>query len=505
MKLKTMILILGAPLLLNFPRGLHGGEPRRLPFAVADTGQDRCYGEGVEMADPAEGSDYFGQDAQYEGNKPSYRDNGDGTVTDLVTGLIWQKTPDFVTRTWEDAKKYGNRLSLAGKDDWRVPTIKELFSIADFRGNMRTRTPYIDTRYFDFRYPDPASGQRDMDGQYWSSNKYVGTTMGGDTSAFGFNFADGRIKSYPVKFGRDPNREGVKKYVRCVRGRAYGRNEFFDNGDGTVTDRATGLTWMKTDSGSAMDWKGALAHAEGLTHGGHGDWRLPTVKELQTLLDYGRAPDALDPSARGPAIDRIFRLTETESWFWSSTTHIENQFAYYVCFGQAFSAWKHRGKKMNAHGAGAVRSDPKSGDPSRWKDGHGPQGDEIRILNFVRCVRGGAAKLRDPAKGPGLFGRGDFSVVTVGTGSPKHNPDRASPSALIRYKDALFLVDMGNGTQARLHEGGVSLKDIDVIMLTHHHLDHNEEFPAILIRTRLKRNGREVVGTAGTGKHVDSV
>ncbi len=58
---------------------------------------------------------------------------------------------------------------------------------------------------------------------------------------------------------------------------------------------------------------------------------------------------------------------------------------------------------MNAHGAGAVRSDPKSGDPSRWPNGRGPQGDQIRIYNYVRCVRGGVARLRtgpDPSRGP---------------------------------------------------------------------------------------------------------
>ncbi|MHC4597951.1 MAG: Lcl domain-containing protein [Planctomycetota bacterium] len=481
--------------------GVLAEEPPRLPYAVADTGQDRCYGEGVEIADPAQGAPFFGQDGQYEGNAPAYRNNGDSTVTDLVTGLVWQKTPDSVTRTWEGAGRYARDLRLAGHDDWRLPTIKELFSIADLRGNMRTRTPYIDTKAFDFRYPDPATGARDMDAQYWSSDKYVGTTMGGDTSAFGFNFADGRIKSYPIRFGRDPRRSGVKKYVRCVRGRPYGRNDFVDNGDSTVTDRATGLTWMKGDSKKPMNWKEALAFAESLEHAGHDDWRLPNVKELQTLVDYSRAPDARDAANRGPAIDDLFVLTEKESWFWTSTTHIENQFAYYVCFGRAFSAWVRGGEKMNAHGAGAVRSDPKSGDPSRWKEGHGPQGDEIRILNFVRCVRGGTATLRPSARA----GRGDFSVVTVGTGSPKFNPERASASALIRAKGALILVDMGNGTQARLEEAGVSLGELDALLFTHHHLDHNEEFAPILIRSRLRRGGGEIVGPPGTRALTDFV
>ena len=51
-------------------------------------------------------------------------------------------------------------------------------------------------------------------------------------------------------------------YVRYVRGNpAYGKNDFHDNGDGTITDRATGLMWQKADSGKGMNWEPALAYA----------------------------------------------------------------------------------------------------------------------------------------------------------------------------------------------------------------------------------------------------
>ncbi len=376
----------------------HSQEQAPLTFAIPDTGQVRTYANGGEIAYPERGTAWDGQDGQYAVHPPRHRDNADGTVTDLVTGLIWQQQPDFVKRTQKEAERYAARLVLAGNRDWRLPTITELFSIADFRGNMHTRTPYIDTTVFAFRYPDSSAGnsgrpgERNMDAQYASSTHYLGTTMGRDRSAFGFNFADGRIKSYPLRASR---------YVRCVRGNPdHGRNRFRDNSDGTVTDEATGLTWQKADSGKPMDWKAALAHAEGLTFAGHDDWRLPSVKELQSIVDYERAPDARQASKRGPAIDPIFDLTTDESWAWSSTTHVENQFAYYVCFGQAFSARRRGGKQINAHGAGAVRSDPKQGDASNWPDGLGPQADEIRILNHVRCVRGGPVKRR--LKGPAV-------------------------------------------------------------------------------------------------------
>lgn len=390
-------LCVSASILFGGGAALAQVQPGNLPYRVVDTGQDRCYDNSTEMPCPSPEAAFFGQDAQYVGNVPAYRNNGDGTVTDLTTGLVWQKTPDATLRTWEEATAYAKTLELAGRSDWRLPTIEELFSIADFRGDMKTRTPYIDTSVFDFRYPDTSTGLRDMDAQYWSSNRYVGTTMRGDSSEFGFNFADGRIKSYPIGEAGGESRplgpRTFRRFVRCVRGPAYGQNAFVDNGDGTITDRATGLMWTKADSGRAMPWADALAYAEKATHAGYDDWRLPSVKELQTIVDYARAPDARSASARGPAIDPIFLVTETESWYWTSTTHIENGFGYYVCFGRGLSAKTWNGQPMNAHGAGAVRSDPKSGKASRWAGGLGPQSDEIRIANYVRCVRGGGVRL----------------------------------------------------------------------------------------------------------------
>jgi len=392
------------------------GPARAGNYALPDTGQERCFGDRGQMRCPGPGQAYFGQDGQYQRTPMRFKDNGDGTVTDLVTGLMWQKTPDFKHRTWDEAKAYVESLTLAGHSDWRMPSIKELLSIVYFSGNVMSQTPYIDTRYFDFQYPDTSQGFRGIDAQYWSSNVYLGATMFGDRSAFGYNFADGRIKSYPMEKlggpaagmgqgqrmggpgggqgGQTRGAGAIGNEVRVVRGPAYGVNDFADNRDGTVTDRATGLTWTQKDAGRAMPWKDALAYCETLSQAGRDDWRLPDIKELQSIAEYSRAPDAGSPSQRGPAIAPVFALSDNEAWCWSSTTHIETGGGYYMAFGRAMSAWKDRsGQQINAHGAGALRSDPKSGDPSRYASGHGPQGDEIRINNRVLCVRGGGAKL----------------------------------------------------------------------------------------------------------------
>lgn len=364
---------------------------------IVDTGQETCYDDlgGIDCPDP--GDPFYGQDAHYDGPQPAYHDNGDGTVTNLNTGLMWQKTPGEKL-TFDEAVSGAETFELAGYDDWRLPTIKQLYSLTDFRGNtgfsVETSIPYIDITVFDFEYGNELAGERVIDAQHWSATEYVGTTMGGDPTAFGVNFADGRIKGYPIESPRGY----MTAFVRYVRGNPdYGVNDFADNGDGTVTDLATGLMWTKADSGVALNWQEALAYAEALECGGYDDWRLPNAKELQSIVDYRYAPDATDSNRVGPAIDPVFELTTEDSCFWTSTTHVEHDrgdAAAYIAFGLA---WGYMQQPpgwgdyvlLNVHGAGAQRSDPKSGDPADWPYGRGPQGDVIRIYNHVRCVRGG--------------------------------------------------------------------------------------------------------------------
>jgi len=371
-------------------------------YPIVDTGQDAFFDDTRSIAEPSAGSAFHGQDAHYGGNQPQYRDNGDGTVTDLVTGLMWQTVPRLDEKyTFNEAVSAADTFSLAGYDDWRLPTIKELYSLIDFRGHTMARIPFIDTAHFAFAFGDESAGERFIDAQYWSATQYVGLTMNGDATVFGVNFADGRIKGYPRD--RGPNGSPMTEFVRYVRGsEGYGVNDFVDNGDGTITDRATGLMWMQEDSRDGMNWEDALAWAEDLELAGYDDWRLPNAKELQSIVDYTRAPDATESAAVGPAIDDVFSIsnigTEEEPeypFYWTGTTHLDGPaptYAAYVCFGRA-TGWMEvppnsgNYQLWNVHGAGAQRSDPKDGDPADYPHGHGPQGDVIRILNYVRAVR----------------------------------------------------------------------------------------------------------------------
>ena len=64
-------------------------------YKIVDTGQSKFYGNLNEITAPVSGEAFYGQDAQITGYQPSYTDNGDGTITDNVTGLMWSKSPDL--------------------------------------------------------------------------------------------------------------------------------------------------------------------------------------------------------------------------------------------------------------------------------------------------------------------------------------------------------------------------------------------------------------------------
>ncbi|RWX52030.1 hypothetical protein VU01_10499 [Candidatus Electrothrix marina] len=388
-------------LLLN---GLSATETT-LNYPIVDTGVSTYYSNNSLLTSaPATGEAFYGQDAHCNGNQPSYTDNGDGTVTDNVTGLMWQQ--DMGSKmTWSDANAQPSSLSLGGHTDWRLPTIKELYSLILFTGakgdgnDPDTYTLFIDTDYFIQPFGDTANTEeRIIDAQTWSATEYVGTTMGGDATVFGVNFIDGRIKGYP-KYNPPANTasEGTA-YFRFVRGNTdYGTNNFVDNENGTVSDLATGLMWQQADDGTARDWENALAYAEGLELAGHDDWRLPNAKELQSIVDYTRSPDVTGSAA----IDPLFFTTEIEDpdgksqypYFWTGTTHIDSYApvvydkAVYIAFGEAQGKMEPDYVLYDVHGAGAQRSDPKSGDSGDFPDYMGPQGDVRYMMNYVRCVR----------------------------------------------------------------------------------------------------------------------
>jgi len=364
-------------------------------YTIVDTDVTGFYSNSSIISKPTLDEDYYGQDAHYIGNQPSYTDNGDGTITDNNTGLMWEK--DMGAKiSFEEGKSKASNSSIGNYNDWRVPTIKELYSLILFTGSVKGESAiqlFIDTNYFNQPLGNTSIGEREIDAQTWTSTEYVGKTMNAEATVFGVNFIDGRIKGYPKNNPRTGNANSM--YFRMVRGNTdYGKNNFIDNKDGTISDLATGLMWQKSDDGISRDWQESLAYAESLQLVNKEDWRLPNAKELQSIVDYSRSPQ----TTKSPAINPLFECTEITDpngntghypFYWTSTSHLDGANPYasgvYIAFGEGQGEMN--GVLMDVHGAGCQRSDPKSGNINDYPQFFGPQGDVRYVYNYVRAVR----------------------------------------------------------------------------------------------------------------------
>ncbi len=127
----------------------------------------------------------------YPKNPPRFKDNGDGTISDNATGLMWVKDPPLVTKFWNVAVDYCDGLNYAGHSDWRLPNVNELAALID-RGRD---TPAINTTFF----PNTANND------YWTST----TQRDNINNAWAVHFEDGEV-SYQLKTRSN--------YARPVRG-----------------------------------------------------------------------------------------------------------------------------------------------------------------------------------------------------------------------------------------------------------------------------------------------
>lgn len=131
----------------------------------------------MEISPPAEGAPFFGQDAQFAGISFDLTDNGDGTVTDLSSGLMWEQKDSGRGMDWEDALAYAESVTTAGYDDRRLPNIKEPQSIVNYghspsASDAANSGPAIDTDYFEITGLAAGTTNYDPDyGYFWSSTR----------------------------------------------------------------------------------------------------------------------------------------------------------------------------------------------------------------------------------------------------------------------------------------------------------------------------------------------
>jgi hypothetical protein len=247
-------------------------------------------------------------------NPASYKDNGDGTIMDNVTCLTWQKASPTTTYTVTDGRAYCATLGTG----WRLATRVEMASIDDFTlSGAKAPAPFTGAAAF-FKT-----------GSEWVlTTKQIGAGAGTDYG-WAYNFSDGIVSN--ARSGATADR------VRCVRGNgddAYDTapgalavappNQYTVVATGEVRDNYTGLVWQQDFSTATMAWTDAAGTCAGLTTGGH-TWRVPSIRELATLVDEAQV---------APAINRtMFPGTKSGSksnnWYWAS----------HLAAGNATAAW----------------------------------------------------------------------------------------------------------------------------------------------------------------------
>jgi len=312
---------------------------------LARTGQTTCYNQAGQVIDCAG----TGQDGEYQEGvpwpDPRFNNNGDGSITDNISGLTWlQDTQCIGRKKWFDALDVVNALangscgltdgSVAG--DWRMPNYLELINIANisvasplawFASNgftslqafaywSSTSTNIGHTDALIYQFSSQLSGIKPK------SFTYQTWPVKGESTGPAKVWKTGQTDCYDVSGAIAPC-AGTGQDGEYQAGEPLPDTRFVDNADGTVTDNLTGLIWLKNmDCFGWSVWSDALTDANGLAHGAcgltdgseAGDWRLPNSLESISLTDFSQTGPML--TAGHPFINF------TNKSQWTSTNYL---------------------------------------------------------------------------------------------------------------------------------------------------------------------------------------
>ncbi|MFH1218036.1 MAG: DUF1566 domain-containing protein [Pseudomonadota bacterium] len=358
-------------LLTGLPDVVFGGLPR--------TGQRSCFDAKGVMVDHAG----TGQDGDLQAGEvwpdPRFFDNGDGTVTDHLTGLTWLQDGNCLgTLSWQGAMdtaaaagKKDEKLkcqALQEHDDWQLPEIDQLEVL--FNSEESSASSWLNRQRFRNMQP----------GLYWSR-----TTSTNQYGAWAFDFANGEVRQsgkvepHFCLLVRSSMKEGEEEKMGSENSASAVR--FVDKGDGTVIDNLTGLMWLKDGSCLGRNsWSQALTNVgllntdpSGLRcrelQAGYTDWALPNRHELRSLVDHGQDL---------PALPAGHPFTSVQTHYWSSTTAAgEPSLAFELGLATGSLSASEKGKKF---GIWAVR--PSGGRPDRKRadDGENISKKDIFLL-----------------------------------------------------------------------------------------------------------------------------
>jgi hypothetical protein len=323
----------------------------------------------------------------------TYSDNGDGTVTDPTTGLTWMRCS--MGQTWTGSTCFGTArtytwsvatalaTTFAGRSDWRLPNIRELQTIVDWSAIFSASFSAIDAVTF----PNSPTSS------FWSAS----ADAFGTGYAWSVNFGTGEASysliggAYPVRLARSGQSLGLLNMARPT-------SDYVDHGDGTVTHTPTGLMWKQCAEGQT--WSGSScsgtpnpydsrsAKLLKSTFAGKNDWRLPTVDELLSLVDYTKYA----PAANATIFPWLFSST-TISYLWSAS--IANAFDPSIVWAVSFFRGENfgYGSGVNTIQAVLVRSTTLPGNSFSLVSGWNLVGNSMSNVITVSSMLGDANKV----------------------------------------------------------------------------------------------------------------
>jgi hypothetical protein len=329
-------------------------------FFLPDSGQTQCFSNKgkIKIIPCPPPGDPAAQDGSYAINLLSYTINGGGTALDLNTNLMWQREDDSIMRTWFEADNYCSEINLGGYTDWRLPSKRELIGIVNY-GRF---SPAIDRSSF----PNTKNTH------YWTLSKM--TCSDGDPWSVDFTSGYCNLLS-----------PSTRAFTRCVRGGPLSFSHFRDNGNGIVSDLSSGLMWQQNEK-SSVGWADALSYCESLSSGGYTDWRVPNIKEYESLTH----------GAEGPSVMADYFNVNINYPSWSSTTYLpisDYSYKWTVNHSGIFGICSIRDRNCNKYGVRCVRGKntaPIDGQEIRvspseihfWHaNGKGVTGQEVIISN----------------------------------------------------------------------------------------------------------------------------
>ncbi|MGR3317593.1 MAG: Lcl domain-containing protein [Candidatus Anammoxibacter sp.] len=362
---------------------------------LPQTGQKTCWDEDGNKID-CTGT---GQDGDIQAGvawpDPRFIDNNDGTITDMLTGLMWVKDADCSGRLdWFKAVLREGLtqftcpeiVDLRDDDkftDWRLPNINQLESLAN--AEEESTADWLNNQGF----------LNVRNWRYWSSTTYVGeldiaTDVQGEALTGIMNSGrTGSAEKCPelclassnenVWYAR-PHTSGKVKLPKTGQtqsfifnqlddggvgaGAAWPDPRFIDNNDGTITDELTGLIWLKdADCLGSTTWPDSLAAIDSFNDNpdnfacldytaNQSDWRLPNRKELFSLINRG------EPEQNKWLEGQGFHDVGSPRSYWSSTTDASSTLrAFNIIFSTlGLDGYLSTSDKTSHHGTMAVRA-----------------------------------------------------------------------------------------------------------------------------------------------------